>query len=106
AMEDAGVLVDPDQLRALSRDLTQRLAGFEEEIYRLAGRTFNIGSPKQLSDVLGSELARLGAKRTKTGAYATGADVLEELAALGNDLAARVLDWRQLEKLKSTYTDA
>ena len=105
-MEDAGIRIDPERLRAMSRDFTQRLAGFEDEIFKLAGRTFNIGSPKQLSDVLTLELSGLGTKKTKTGAFATGADVLEELAGQGNELAARVLDWRQLEKLKSTYTDA
>ena len=105
-MEDAGVRIDPDQLRAMSRDFTQRLAGLEDEIFKLAGRTFNIGSPKQLSDVLSIELADRGTKKTKTGAFATGADVLDELAAQGNELAARVLEWRQIEKLKSTYTDA
>src|SRR3989442_208442 len=79
---------------------------FELQIYKLAGREFNIGSPKQLGEVLFDEMSLGAGRKGKTGAYATGAEVLEELAAQGHDLPARVLDWRQLSKLKSTYTDA
>jgi DNA polymerase-1 len=108
AMERAGVKLDRAVLAELSADFAQRLADLEKQIHKLAGREFNIGSPKQLGEVLFDEmgLGAGGAKRGKTGAYATGADVLEELAAQGHDLPARVLDWRQLSKLKSTYTDA
>ncbi|MDH3473905.1 MAG: DNA polymerase I [Rhodospirillales bacterium] len=106
AMERAGIKVDRDTLRRLSNDFAQRAAELEGEIYRLAGRGFTIGSPKQLGEILFDEMGLGGAKKTKTGAYATGADVLEGLAAQGHDLPARVLDWRQLTKLKSTYTDA
>jgi DNA polymerase-1 len=77
----------------------------EDEIYTLAGETFNIGSPKQLGEILFDKLGMQGAGKTKTGAYKTDQDVLEELAAAGFDLPARVLDWRQIAKLKSTYTD-
>jgi DNA polymerase-1 len=106
-MERAGVLVDPDALRGLSRDFAQRLEGLEAEIYELAGRKFTIGSPKQLGEILFDEMSLGGGKKTgKSGAWATGAEVLEDLAAQGHDLPARVLDWRQLSKLKSTYTDA
>ncbi len=105
-MERAGVRVDPEALRGLSRDFTQRMAGFEDEILKLAGEDFNIGSPKQLGEILFDKMGLGGGKKGKTGAYATGADVLEELAAQGHDLPARVLDWRQLAKLKSTYSDA
>ena len=108
AMERAGVKVDRAKLQELSSDFEQRLAGLEAEIHELAGRPFAIGSPKQLGEILFDEmgLSAGGNRKTKTGAYATGAEVLEELAALGHDLPARVLDWRQLAKLKSTYTDA
>ena len=111
AMEREGVHVDRDRLSRLSNSFSQRMAGLEAEIHELAGETFNVGSPKQLGEVmfdrLGLQDAKGGTgKKTKTGAYATGADVLEELAALGHDLPARVLDWRQLSKLKGTYTDA
>ncbi len=106
AMERAGVKVDPKVLRDLSADFTKRLAKLESEIHKLAGREFNVGSPKQLGEILFDEMSLGGGRKGKTGAYATGADVLEDLAAQGHDLPARVLDWRQLAKLQSTYTDA
>ena len=106
AMERAGIRVDPVELKRLSRDFAERLATLEIEIHRLAGRPFNVGSPKQLGEVLFDEMGLAGGKKGKTGAYATGAEVLEVLAAQGHDLPARVLDWRQLAKLKSTYADA
>ncbi len=106
AMEREGVRVDPEALRGLSRDFTQRMAGLEDEIRELAGEDFNVGSPKQLGEILFDKMSLPGAKKGKTGAYTTGADVLEDLAAQGHDLPARVLDWRQLAKLKSTYSDA
>ncbi len=104
-MEMHGVKVDRDQLSRLSGLFAQKMAGLEEEIHRLAGGRFNVGSPKQLGEVLFDQMGLEGGKKGKTGAYATGADVLETLAAQGHDLPARVLDWRQLSKLKSTYTD-
>ncbi len=105
-MECRGIKADADVLRRLSGDFEQRMAGLEAEIYELAGETFNIGSPKQLGDILFGRMGLEGGKKTKTGAWGTGADALEMLAAQGHDLPARVLDWRQLSKLKSTYTDA
>lgn len=106
AMERQGILVDAAALKALSSDFTRRLGDLEDEIHGLAGRAFNVGSPKQLGEILFDEMGLAGGKKGKTGAYATGADVLEGLAAEGHDLPARVLDWRQLAKLKSTYADA
>ncbi len=106
AMEATGVLVDADQLRRLSQEFAVRLGELESEIHELAGAPFNVGSPKQLGEVLFDKLGLGGGKKGKTGAYATGAEVLEELAAQGQPLPARVLDWRQLAKLKNTYTDA
>jgi len=105
AMEMAGVKIDRAELNRLSRDFAERLARLEEQIYKLAGHPFNIGSPKQLGDVLFDEMGLGAGKKGKTGAYATGADVLDELAAQGHDLPSRVLEWRQLAKLKSTYAD-
>jgi DNA polymerase-1 len=105
ALERKGVLVDPAALRALSRDFAQRLGVMEDEIYTLAGETFNIGSPKQLGEVLFDKLGMQGAGKTKTGAYKTDQDVLEDLAAAGYELPEKVLEWRQIAKLKSTYTD-
>ncbi len=106
AMERAGFKVDRKVLVELSEDFAGRIAEFEKQIHKLAGHEFNIGSPKQLGEVLFDEMGLDGGRKGKTGAYATGADVLEDLAAGGHDLPARVLDWRQLSKLKSTYTDA
>jgi len=106
AMEEAGIKVDRKVLAELSEDFAGRIAALEKQIHKLAGHEFTIGSPKQLGEVLFDEMGLEGGVKGKTGAYATGADVLEELAAGGHDLPARVLDWRQLSKLKSTYTDA
>ncbi len=110
AMEAEGVAVDREELRRLSNDFAVRLAELEKQIYKAAGREFNVGSPTQLGEILFDEMGLQlpgGAKpsKTKTGAYATGADVLEELAAGGHALPRKVLDWRQISKLKSTYTD-
>ncbi|WP_391481146.1 DNA polymerase I [Nereida sp. NH-UV-3] len=104
-MERTGVQVDRDTLSRMSNAFAQKMAGLEDEIHQLAGRSFNVGSPKQLGEILFDEMGIEGGKKGKTGAYATGAEVLEDLAT-EHDLPARVLDWRQLSKLKSTYTDA
>jgi DNA polymerase-1 len=104
-MERHGIRVDRQALSRLSGDFAQRMAGLEEEIYGLAGQRFNLGSPKQLGEVLFDGMGLGGGRKGKTGAYTTGADVLEELAAQGHELPARMLDWRLLSKLKSTYTD-
>ena len=104
-MERHGILVDRDVLSRMSNAFAQKMGGLEAEIHELAGRSFNVGSPKQLGEILFDEMALEGGKKGKTGAYATGADVLEDLAT-EHELPARVLDWRQLSKLKSTYTDA
>jgi DNA polymerase-1 len=105
-MECAGVKVDPKVLQTLSKDFAERAARLQAEIQKLAGRAFNVGSPKQLGEILFEDMGLAGGRKGKAGAYATGADVLENLAAQGHDLPARVLDWRQIEKLRSTYTDA
>jgi DNA polymerase-1 len=105
-MEMAGVRVDAATLSRMSNVFAQRMGALEAEIQALAGQPFNVGSPKQLGEILFDKLGLPGGEKGKTGAYATGADVLEDLAAEGSELAARVLDWRQLSKLKSTYTDA
>ncbi len=104
-MEMNGILVDRDVLSRMSNAFAQKMAGLEAEIHELAGHSFNVGSPKQLGEILFDEMSLEGGKKGKTGAYATGADVLEDLAT-EHELPARVLDWRQLSKLKSTYTDA
>jgi DNA polymerase-1 len=106
AMELEGIKVDRVHLSRMSADFSQRMAGYEAEAYELVGREFNVGSPKQLGDVLFDEMGLPGGKKTKTGAWATGADALEELAAAGHDLPKTILNWRTLAKLKSTYADA
>ncbi|OLS53864.1 DNA polymerase I [Rhodovulum sulfidophilum] len=105
-MEMTGIKVDRDTLSRMSNAFAQKMAALEAEIHELAGESFNVGSPKQLGEILFDKMSLSGGKKGKTGAYGTGADVLEDLAAEGHDLPARVLDWRQLSKLKSTYTDA
>ena len=105
-MEIDGIRVDRAKLEQLSQEFAERQHALEQDIYRLAGHEFNVGSPKQLGEVLFDELRLEGGHKGKSGAYATGADVLESLAAAGHELPATVLEWRQLDKLKSTYTDA
>ena len=105
AMENAGIRVDCPALAELSRDFAQRIVGLERTIYEAVGHDFNIGSTKQLGDVLFEKLGLPGGKKGKTGAYGTDASILEELAPL-HPVPGQVLEWRQLTKLKSTYADA
>lgn len=105
-MEHHGIKVDKDMLNRLSNEFAVRLAELEREIHGLVGHPFNIASPKQLGEVLFDEMGIEGGKKGKTGAYSTGADILEKLAADGHILPEKVLEWRGLAKLKSTYTDA
>ncbi len=105
AMEQAGVLVDKAALARLSEDFAGRMATLEAHAHDLAGEAFNLASPKQLGEILFDKLGMEGGRKGKTGAYTTGAEVLETLAAQGHDLPQVALDWRLLSKLKSTYTD-
>ncbi|SLN63108.1 DNA polymerase I [Falsiruegeria litorea R37] len=104
-MEMHGIKVDREVLSRMSNAFAQKMAGLEAEIHELAGETFNVGSPAQLGEILFDKMALEGGKKGKTGKYSTGADILEDLAT-EHELPRRVLDWRQLSKLKSTYTDA
>ena len=106
AMEMEGILIDPELLRRLSNELATSCAAIETDVYQLAGERFNIGSPKQLGDILFGRMGLPGGRKTATGAWSTDSDALEDLAGQGIELARRVLDWRQLSKLRSTYTDA
>jgi DNA polymerase-1 len=105
-MERRGITIDRQMLSRLSGEFAQDMARLEADIFELAGESFNLGSPKQLGDILFGKMGLPGAKKTATGAWSTSASVLEDLATEGNDFARRILDWRQLSKLKSTYTDA
>ncbi|HEY9011195.1 MAG TPA: DNA polymerase I [Devosia sp.] len=105
-MEGRGITVDRQILSRLSGDFAQRAAALEAQAYELAGSNFNLGSPKQLGEILFDRMKLPGGTKTKTGAWSTGADVLEDLAAQGIPLARTIVDWRQLTKLMGTYTDA
>ncbi len=106
-MERVGVKVDAAQLVHLSKVFAEKLAVLETDIFALAGREFNIGSPKQLGEVMFDEMKLPGGKKSKTtGQYATHAEALEELAEAGHALPAKVLEWRGYAKLRSTYTES
>ncbi|MBX3577479.1 MAG: DNA polymerase I [Rhizobiaceae bacterium] len=105
-MEQRGIAIDRQILSRLSGELAQGAARLEDEIYAVAGETFTIGSPKQLGDILFGKMGLPGGSKTKTGQWSTTAQVLEELAAEGHELPRKIVDWRQMTKLKSTYTDA
>ena len=105
-MEEAGVKVDRTRLSQLSAEFAQRMAGHEAAAHEAAGESFNLGSPKQIGEILFGKLGLEGGKKTKTGAWSTDADVLEGLAAEGVPVAQEILGYRSMQKLKSTYTDA
>ena len=106
-MEQAGIRIDGARLARMSQDFAVQIHALEREIHALAGEAFTIGSPKQLGEILFGKMGLTARKKSgKTGAYSTDSEVLEELAAEGQDLPAKVLEWRTLTKLKSTYSDA
>lgn len=105
-MEMAGIMVDPKILKSMSTDFGKKLAALEIEIHKLAGQDFNVASPKQVGEILFGNMGLKGGKKTKSGTWSTTAAVLEKLAAEGHEIVEKILEHRQLSKLKSTYTDA
>jgi len=108
-MEQRGIRVDVERLAQLSGEFTEQIAAFEADVHRLAGVEFAVGSPKQLGDILFEKMGMKGGRKGKSGVYSTDVTELERLAreeGQGAELVRRVLDWRQLTKLKNTYTDA
>jgi DNA polymerase-1 len=105
-MERHGIKVDREKLAGLSAEFAKETARLEAEIYELAGQPFTIGSPKQLGDILFDKMGLKGGKKGKSGQYSTDVGILEGLAAQGVEMAGKVLEWRQLSKLRSTYTEA
>ena len=106
SMEELGVKVNQKYLGRLSKDFLNEAQKIEKQIYKITGREFNIGSPKQLGEILFLEMKIKGGKKTKTGTYSTDSGILEDLSLQGHDIAKLVLDWREVSKLRSTYTDA
>ena len=105
-MEKFGVKIDPNALGKLSKDINDRLKYLEQEIFKLAGKEFNIASPKQLSETLFMDMNIDPPKKSKTGSHSTGVEVLEKLSLDGHTIADHLLEWRSIYKLKTTYTDA
>ncbi|MBY0318321.1 MAG: DNA polymerase I [Reyranella sp.] len=105
-MEQAGIKVDAPQLRKLSSEFEKRMLDLEQELHKLAGRPFNVGSPKQLGEILFDEQKLPGGRRNKNGSWATDVSILEDLAAQGHALPVKIMEHRQIAKLKGTYTDA
>ena len=105
-LETNGIKVDNDYLKSLSEKFQARLVKIEKEIYNISGKEFNIGSPKQLGEIIYNDLKIAKLKKTKKGSLATSAKILEDLASTGHKFPNLVLEWRQVSKLKSTYTDA
>ena len=105
-LETCGVKVDDNYLKVLSKKFEARLIKIEKEIFKISGKEFNIGSPKQLGEIIYNDLKIAKLKKTKKGSLATSAKILEDLALTGHRFPNLVLEWRQVSKLKSTYTDA
>src|SRR5262249_17175767 len=104
-MERRGISIDTDVLSRLSGDFAQKAGALEAEIQNIAGEPLNPGSPKQLGDILFGKMKLSGGRKTKTGAWSTSASVLDDLAEEGHLLPTKILEWRQISKLRSTYTD-
>src|SRR5213083_2284878 len=105
-MERRGISIDRQVLSRLSGDFAQTAARVEAELQEIAGEPINVGSPKQIGDIIFGKMGITGGTKTKTGAWSTSAQILDELAEQGHEFPKKILEWRQVSKLKSTYTDA
>ncbi len=105
-MERRGISIDRQVLSRLSGDFAQTAARVEAELQEIAGEPINVGSPKQIGDIIFGKMGLTGGTKTKTGAWSTSAQILDELAEQGHEFPKKILEWRQVSKLKSTYTDA
>ena len=106
SMEELGIKVDSSYLKKLSEQFNIDASKIKNQVFKITGKEFNIGSPKQLGEILFIEMKIKGGKKTKTGTYSTDSGILEDLALRGHNIAKLVLDWREVSKLRSTYTDA
>src|ERR1041385_8892625 len=105
-MERRGISIDRDVLSRLSGDFAQTAARVKAELQEIAAEPINVGSPKQIGDIIFGKMGIAGGTKTKTGAWSTSAQILDELAEQGHEFPKKILEWRQVSKLKSTYTDA
>lgn len=105
-MEMDGIKVDPAFLKTMSTEFGIKLVALEAEIHKIAGTPFNVGSPKQIGEILFDQMGLPGGSKTKTGQWSTDVSVLEDLSRAGHEIVTKILEWRGLSKLKSTYTDA
>jgi len=105
-MEIEGVEIDSEFLKSLSSKFEKKILKLEKEIFKISKKEFNIASPKQLGEIIYNDLKIAGLKKTKKGSFATSASVLEDLAFKGHEFPKLILDWRQVSKLKNTYSDA
>ena len=106
SMEEIGIKVNEEYLKKLSDQFNKEAKNIEKQIYKITGKEFNIGSPKQLGEIMFIEMKIQGGKKTKTGTYSTDSGILEDLSLQGHEIAKFVLEWREVSKLRSTYTDA
>tara|TARA_B100001123_G_scaffold408250_1_gene501279 strand:- start:107 stop:2863 length:2757 start_codon:yes stop_codon:yes gene_type:complete len=106
SMEELGIKVNQEYLKKLSDQFNKEAKSIEKKIYKITGKEFNIGSPKQLGEIIFNEMKIQGGKKTKTGTYSTDSGILEDLSLHGHEIAKLVLEWREVSKLRSTYTDA
>ena len=105
-MENTGIIINPKKLNEISKNLSSQISELEDQIFKLSETIFNIGSPKQLGEILFDKMKIEGGKRSKNGSWQTSVEILEKVSDMGHEIADVILSWRHFSKLKSTYTDA